>query len=495
MYYGEFPKDFAWSSATSSYQIEGGWNADGKGASIWDTFSHAKRIANNDTGDVACDSYNKLADDVKLLKDLGVSHYRFSLSWPRILPDGTINNINNKGLLYYKQLIGMLQSEGIEPQITLYHWDLPQALEDQGGWLNETIVYHFNEYAKLCFTHFGDKTKFWITFNEPWIVAWLGYGVGSFAPGQWGPGDKVYTVGHNLIKAHAKVWHTYDQMFRSTQNGKIGITLNTGWSEPKSTDPKDVEAAERALQFDFGWFAHPILINGDYPEVMKVRVHNMSMLQNLTKSRLPEFTADEKKNISGTSDFIGLNFYTAAIISDDPTKPINPANYDNDKGVAGEADPSWGYSGSGWLRVAPFGMRKILQWIDQTYSHPDIYVTENGVSDRSGTLDDTARIDYYRSYINEMLKAIRLDGCNVKGYTAWSLMDNFEWASGYAEKFGLHFVNFTDPARPRTPKASARWFTQMIKDNGFYNSAGSTSVSTFTIALGFVIISAMKLLY
>ncbi|XP_013394024.1 lactase-phlorizin hydrolase-like [Lingula anatina] len=471
LYYGKFPEDFVWSSATSAYQIEGGWNADGKGLSIWDTFTHAGKAANNDTGDVACDSYHKYEEDVKLLKDLHVSHYRFSISWPRVLPNGTIDNINEAGIDYYNNLINSLIANNIQPMVTLYHWDLPQDLEDQGGWLNETTNEHFKNYSRLCFERFGDRVKFWITFNEPWIVAWLGYGVAAFAPRKYGPGDLAYISAHNLIKAHAKAYHEYDDHFRATQKGKIGITLNAGWSEPK--DPSslsDQEASQRDMQFQLGWFANAIFVNGDYPDVMKWRIGNNSETQNLPKSRLPAFTDAEKIYNKGTSDFFGLNFYTSSLVTDNKNVNRSVQSYDVDKGVAGEADPTWKESGSGWLKVTPFGMRKVLKWIKDTYNTPVTYVTENGVSDRTGVLNDTDRIDYYKNYINQMLKAMKLDGCNVKGYTAWSLMDNFEWASGYTERFGLHYVDFTKPDRPRVQKESAKWYANFVSNPEFVSN-------------------------
>ncbi|CAH1801973.1 unnamed protein product [Owenia fusiformis] len=496
--YGKFPDDFIWSSATSSYQIEGAWDVDGKGESIWDRFVHTSgKVYNNDTGDVACESYYNYKTDVQLLKELGVSHYRFSVSWPRVLPNGTINDINEKGITYYNNLIDELLANDIKPMLTLYHWDLPQKLEDHGGWLNETTNDHFNDYARLCFQRFGDRVSLWITFNEPWIIVRHGYGYGIFAPGYSdAPGTKTYIAGHNLLKAHAKAWHTYDDEFRATQKGTIGITLNTGWSEPRNASiPSDVEAAERAMQFDFGWFAHPIYY-GDYPDVMKWQVGNKSEAQNLTESRLPKFTPAEIESIKGTSDFMGLNFYGAGLTFNDDNNPVGPPGYDNDKATAGAIDPAWPVSGSDWLKVTPFGMRSVLNWIYTTYPNPPIYVTENGVSDRPSSkengISDEARTFYYRHYIDEMLKAIKLDGVNVVGYTAWSLMDNFEWASGYRERFGLHWVDYDSPNKTRTAKDSAKAYSKIIADNGFIDEpvsttpvsgVASTTVSLFGIGL------------
>ncbi|KAL3857520.1 hypothetical protein ACJMK2_012180 [Sinanodonta woodiana] len=473
--YDQFPPGFVWSSATSAYQIEGAWNKDGKGQSIWDKFCHEpNHIDKNETGDNACDSYNKYKKDVQLLRNLGVSHYRFSISWPRILPNGTLAIVNQKGIEYYNNLTDELIRNGIEPMVTLYHWDLPQALEEHGGWLNRSTADHFKDYAALCFSKFGDRVKLWITFNEPWVVAYLGYGTGVFAPGKRGSGKNDYIAAHNLLIAHAQAYREYNKIYRTKQNGSIGITLNVGWSEPFDMyNPEDLEASDRDLQFNLGWFANPIYVNGDYPDVMKSKIGNKSREQSINTSRLPEVTEEEKILVNGTYDFLGLNFYSASMVQSNIMTTKEPS-FDNDKDISGKGIPGALGSGSDWLKVTPFGMRKILNWIKNHYNNVPVYVTENGISDRNGTLLDFHRIHYYRTYINEMLKAIKLDGCNVRGYTAWSLMDNFEWARGYSERFGLHYVNFSDPDLPRTPKASARWFSQLIRDNGF--KAGYTGI-------------------
>ncbi|NWR48103.1 LPH hydrolase, partial [Regulus satrapa] len=472
--YGEFPENFLWGVATSAYQIEGGWRADGKGLSIWDKYSHTPlRVGNDDTGDVACDSYHRIEEDVEMLKSLKVSHYRFSISWSRVLPDGTTRYINEKGLNYYERLIDALLAANIMPQVTLYHWDLPQALQDVGGWENDTIVQRFKEYAEVIFQRLGDKVKFWITLNEPYNTAFLGYGVGTAAPGvSVRPGRAPYAVGHNLIKAHAEVWHLYNETYRAKQGGLISITINSDWAEPRNPhSQEDVDAARRLMQFFLGWFAHPIFKNGDYNEVMKKRIQERSLAQGLSKSRLPEFTESEKQRIKGTYDYFGLNHYTT-VLTYNLNYPKGVMSYDSDRGVATVTDRSWLGSGSLWLKVTPFGFRKILRWIKEEYNNPPIYVTENGVSERGAfEFNDTWRTHYYRTYINEALKAVVLDDVDLRGYTAWTLMDNFEWAVGYQEKFGLYHVNFSDPALPRRPKASAKYYSQIIKCNGFPDPA------------------------
>ncbi|XP_069791237.1 lactase/phlorizin hydrolase-like [Narcine bancroftii] len=472
--YGEFPKNFAWSAATAAYQIEGAWRADGKGLSIWDTFSHTPlKVGNDDTGDVACDSYHKIEEDLAILKELKVNHYRFSLSWPRILPDGTTRFVNEPGLNYYAQFIDALLQANIKPQVTLYHWDLPQALQDVGGWENTSTIDRFVEYANLCFQRLGDKVKFWITLNEPYNTALLGYGYGTAAPGIGTRlGTAPYVVAHNLIKAHAEVWHLYNETYRSQQKGLISITINSDWVEPRNPyKQEDIDAANRHLMFYGGWFAYPIFKDGDYNEVMKTRVREKSLAQGLAKSRLPEFTESEKQKIKGTYDYMGFNHYTTVLAFTANFGNILPM-YDADRGTGTTTDRSWLRSGSFWLKVTPWGYRKILNWIKKEFNNPPIYLTENGVSEHGDQgLNDTWRINYYRGYINEVLKAIKLDGVDIRGYTAWSLMDNFEWAVGYADRFGLFYVNYTDPSLPRIPKASTKFYSTIIRCNGFPDPA------------------------
>ncbi|XP_046546593.1 lactase-phlorizin hydrolase-like [Haliotis rubra] len=467
-FYGTFPEGFAWSAATASYQVEGAFNEDGKGPSIWDTFTSIPgNIDNGDTGRVSCDSYHNYKEDVRMLSHLGVTHYRFSIAWSRVLPHGTPDIVNQKGIDYYNNLIDELLAVDITPMISLYHWDLPQALQDRGGWLNESITEHFKLYAELCFRMFGDRVKYWFTFNEPWVVSYMGHGTGEMAPGLKEPATYPYIVAHNIIKSHAKAYHLYNDDFRKTQKGHVGIVLNINFVGPR--DPLslgDIQASERGMLFALGWFSDPIFGDGDYPEYMKNIIRDLSRAENRTTSRLPVFTPEEIAKNKGSADFYGMNMYTADEAWSATGVP-SPPSYSTDSLVHTAKNPAWLGSGSSWLKVTPFAMRKTLNWFRNRYGDVPIYVTENGVSDRNGSLDDTYRISYYRAYINEALKASQLDGVNVKGYTAWSLMDNFEWARGYSEKFGLYSVNFSDPARPRTPKASAAFYHDVIKDNGF----------------------------
>nr|XP_006820739.1 PREDICTED: lactase-phlorizin hydrolase-like [Saccoglossus kowalevskii] len=467
---GTFQQGFAWGAATAAYQIEGAWDEDGKGTSIWDTFSHHEgNIYGNHNGDIACDSYHKIYQDVELMKQLGLTHYRFSISWPRILPDGTNKAINQAGIDYYRELIDALLEANIKPMVTLYHWDLPQALQDIGGWENDMIVVYFNQYADVCFREFGDKVKLWITLNEPYVVAVAGYEEGRFAPGFAHQGTTVYRVGHNLLKSHGAAWHTYDAKYRKSQRGVVGISLNSRWVEAETGSAMDSKAADRFLQFKLGWFANPIFGNGDYPEIMKTKIANKSRAQGLTSSRLPSLSKEERLLLSGSADFLGINYYTSKKIRHQETK-LFPPGYESDMDVLSWLDDAWPKSGADWLRHTPWGLRKLLQWMKEEYSNPVIYITENGVPEHSDTqamLNDTWRSKYYLSHINETLKAWKLDGVNIAGYFAWSLLDNFEWADGYATRFGLHFVHFDDPDRRRQQKASAKVYAEIIRNNGF----------------------------
>ncbi|XP_075861608.1 lactase/phlorizin hydrolase [Microcebus murinus] len=465
-YHGTFRDDFLWGVSSSAYQVEGAWDADGKGPSIWDNFTHSpgSNVKENATGDIACDSYHQLDADLNMLRALRVQAYRFSLSWSRIFPTGRNSSINSHGVDYYNRLIDGLVASNITPMVTLFHWDLPQALQDIGGWDNPSLIELFDSYADFCFQTFGDRVKFWMTFNEPAYQAWLGYGSGELAPGVKDPGWGPYRVAHAVIKAHARAYRTYDGKYRQTQKGVVSLSLSAHWAEPKSPGvPRDVEAADRMLQFSLGWFAHPIFRNGDYPDAMKWKVGNRSELQHLATSRLPSFTEEEKSYVRATADVFCLNTYYSKIVQH-KTPRLNPPSYEDDQEMAEEEDPSW--PSTAMSAAVPWGMRRLLNWIKEEYGDIPIYITENGVGLTNPRLEDTDRIFYHKTYINEALKAYRIDGVDLRGYSTWSLMDNFEWLHGYTVKFGLHHVDFDNANRPRTARASARYYTEVITNNG-----------------------------
>lgn len=457
----EFPKEFVWGSATSSYQIEGAWVKDGKGLSIWDAFSHTPgKTHNGDTGDKACDHYHRFREDVQMMANLGLKAYRFSISWPRIQPKG-YGEINPAGIQFYNELIDTLLSYGIEPWVTLYHWDLPLTLQlESDGWLNPNIADFFTDYASICFEHFGDRVKNWITLNEPWVVAILGYGQGVFAPGRVS-NTEPYQAAHQLLRSHAKAVDLYRKQFQANQKGRIGITNNCDWREPLTDKPKDKAAAQRALEFFLGWFADPVYF-GDYPQAMRERVGD----------RLPKFSPEDKALLKGSSDFFGLNHYTT-MYAEDATGKLQALSAFGNGGISEDqevnlsVDPKWEKTTMDWA-IVPWGCQKLLEWIDNRYGHPEIIITENGCSldDQleHGKVEDPIRLAFFKEYLSSCHQAMQR-GVDLRGYFCWSLMDNFEWALGYSKRFGIHYVDFE--TGERTPKSSAKWFGQVIKENGF----------------------------
>jgi len=456
----KFSNDFIWGTATSAYQIEGAHDADGKGPSIWDSFcTIPNRIKNNENGNVAIDHYHHYKEDVALLKSQGFKAYRFSISWARIMPEGK-GKVNEEGIQFYSNLIDELLKNDIIPWVTLYHWDLPLALQmENDGWLNPDITNYFEAYAKLCFERFGDRVKNWITLNEPWVAAILGHGQGVFAPGK-NSNSEPYLVAHHLILAHAQTVKQYRTNFKH-QKGLIGITNNGDWREPLTDKPCDIEAAERALLFFLGWFADPIFL-GDYPQVMKDRLGD----------RLPTFTDEQKKLIKNSSDFFGLNHYTTMYAAQDNhigevSNVYGNGGISEDQDVILSQDEAWPLTSFNWA-VVPWGCYKLLDWISKRYNQPDIYITENGFAcdDKleGGEVNDYDRLDYYKQYLEACNKAIA-DGIKLKGYFAWSLFDNFEWASGYSVRFGINYIDYK--TLKRFPKASALWFKKIINNNGW----------------------------
>ncbi|GAB7366168.1 hypothetical protein MBLNU230_g7730t1 [Neophaeotheca triangularis] len=460
------PKDFLWGFATASYQIEGGVRDDGRKDSIWDTFCRIPgKIADGTSGEVACDSYHRYKEDVALLKRLGARAYRFSISWSRVIPlGGRDDPVNERGLQYYIDLVDELLANGIVPMVTLFHWDLPQGLHDRyGGLMNkEEYTKDYVNYARVVFAAFGGKVKHWITYNEPWCSSILGYSIGQFAPGHTSDREKSavgdssrepWQVGHNLLVSHGAAVKVYREEFKERDGGQIGITLNGDWVEPwDPNDPEDVEACERKLEFSIAWFADPVY-KGDYPASMRKQLGD----------RLPSFTEEERALVQGSNDFYGMNHYCANYIKHRTGTP-EPEDFlgnlesllENKDGQAIGPETQ-----SPWLRPNPPGFRKLMKWISERYGGPPIYVTENGTSlkgendmPRDQILSDEFRVEYFRGYINAMAEARTFDHVDVRGYMAWSLMDNFEWAEGYETRFGVTYVDYSD--QTRYPKKSAK---------------------------------------
>ncbi|CAA3030019.1 beta-glucosidase-like [Olea europaea subsp. europaea] len=397
----DFPKDFVFGSATSAYQVEGAWNTGGKGLSNWDVFTMRTpvKIHGGTNACTAIDQYNKIKEDVTLIKRVGLDSYRFSIAWTRVLPGGRLSaGINQEGIDYYNKIIDFLLAEGIEPCATIFHWDVPQCLEDEyGGFLSSRIVSDFCEFAEVCFWEFGDRVKKWITLNEPWSFAIQGYVTGYFPPGRGrtaiepikaialhrckpgpltlcskgNPGTEPYTVAHNLILSHAQAVDIYRQRYQSHQDGKIGVTNVSQWFEPLNDTKDDKEAASRGIDFMLGWFVAPI-VTGDYPPTMRERVGE----------RLPKFSPIQKNVVKGSYDFLGINYYTSIYASNSPRKPCTKPSYETDQEISlsdkrnGELIGPKG--GSGWLNIVPYGIYKLLVHIKKTYNNPIIHITENG---------------------------------------------------------------------------------------------------------------------
>ncbi|XP_072400034.1 myrosinase 1-like [Diabrotica undecimpunctata] len=459
----KFPRDFLFGVATSAYQIEGAWNEDGKGESIWDHKVHTDPtyVADNSTADITCDSYHKMKDDIAILKELGVNHYRFSLSWTRILPTGFDDNINEAGVIYYRTLIKELKANNIIPLITIYHWDLPQNLQNYGGFLNSSIIDWFSNYSRIAFRLFGEDVKHWITFNEPQQICGAGYGIGYFPPNIQSQDLLEYQCVHNLVRAHAKAWHIYDEEFRPTQKGIISITLDTSAYMPASNKSEDIEAAERMQQFRLGIYANPIYV-GDYPEIVKTRIAERSKLEGRAESRLPTFTPEEIKYINGTHDFFGLNVYTAYLVADlgyDPPVENHPSKF-QDEAVNAYQPAEWESGLNDLFKVVPWSGRHLVNWIKDNYNNPGILITENGYVSK-GDKDDR-RIYYIKGYLSAFRDAMEKDHVSILGYTVWSVMDNFEWISGYIPKYGLYEVDFSSPNRTRTARPSAMFYKNVI---------------------------------
>ncbi|XP_023530952.1 beta-glucosidase 12-like [Cucurbita pepo subsp. pepo] len=471
-----FPQGFVFGTASSAYQYEGAANTDGRGPSIWDTFTHKYpgKIKDGSSGDIANDAYHRYKEDVGIMKKMNLDAYRFSISWSRILPKGKLSGgVNHKGIQYYNNLINELLAKGIEPYITLFHWDLPQALEDEyGGFLSPRIVDDFKDYAEVCFKEFGDRVKHWISLNEPWSYSMGGYALGILAPSRcswWqnlscSGGDAAtepYRVAHYQILAHAAAVELYREKYQKSQKGLIGITLVSHWFVPVSNARKQRKAAYRALDFMLGWFMNPLTF-GDYPKSMK----------SLVGKRLPNFTKEQSELVKGSFDFLGFNYYTTNYAQYTPPPNANRATYFSDArtilSTKRNGVPIGPIAASPWLAVYPRGIHDALLYIKAKYNNPVIYITENGVDEfNNATLSlkealiDNFRIDYHRAHLYFLHKAIE-GGSRVKGYFAWSLLDNFEWADGYTVRFGINFVDYKDGMK-RYPKTSAHWFETFLK--------------------------------
>ncbi|KAF8919779.1 glycoside hydrolase family 1 protein [Mucidula mucida] len=462
----QLPKDFLWGFATASFQVEGSVDVGGRGPSIWDEFSRTP---------------GKTLDgrDGDLLKEYGVKTYRFSIAWSRVIPlGGRDDPVNEEGIRWYKNFVDELVKEGIVPFVTLYHWDLPKALDDRyGGWLNKTeIAKDYARYARVCFEALGDKVKYWLTMNEPWCISILGYGRGVFAPGRSSDrtrsaeGDsstEPWIVGQSVLLAHAAAVDVYRKEFKAKQGGVIGITLNGDWQMPWDDSPENIEAAQHALDIAIGWFADPIYL-GHYPPYMRTMLGN----------RLPEFTDEELKLVKGSSDFYGMNTYTTNLCragGDDEFQGLVDYTFTRPDGTQLGTQAH-----CAWLQDYPEGFRALLNYLWNRY-HMPIYVTENGfaVKDedampREQALADNDRVKYFEGTTRSLLQAIREDGVDIRAYFPWSFLDNFEWADGYVTRFGVTYVDYE--TQERLPKASGKFLVKWFKEHSSSEDQDSSTL-------------------
>ncbi|CAN1131487.1 Beta-glucosidase 17 [Linum perenne] len=478
-----FPAGFIFGASSSAYQYEGAAFVDGKGISNWDVFvrEQPEKILDHSTGDVAAEFYSRYKEDVNLMKEIGLDAFRFSIAWSRVIPRGKIGKgINQLGVDFYNNLIDELLLNGIEPQVTLMHWDLPQSLEDEyGGFLSSKIVDDFRDYADFCFKQFGDRVKNWITVNEPNSIASKGYEQGTNTPGRCSSyvgnctdgnsATEPYIVMHNILLSHAAASNVYRQKYKASQKGMLGMSISTRWYVPKYPTTACRKAASRALDFGFSWMARPV-VHGDYPESMKA----------LVGDRLPKFTEEEKQMMKGSVDFLGVNYYSAYYAEDVAYSSINPS-YTTDSLVNitmyKNGIPIGEPTACDWLYIYPEGLLEILVYVKNEYNVP-VFLTENGVADLTNNslplndaLDDKLRIKFHFLHIKFLLESVKA-GVDVRGYTLWSLLDNFEWELGYTVRFGITFIDFQNDLK-RYPKRSALWFRNFLQKQQNANSAAT----------------------
>ena len=439
-----FPDGFLWGAATSAYQIEGSPLADGAGPSIWQRFTHSPGLTTNgDTGDVACDHYRRWESDVALMAELGLNAYRFSISWSRVFPEGT-GRVNRKGLGFYERLVDGLLARGIQPTATLYHWDLPEALDNRGGWLNRDIADWFADYASVCYKALGDRVPMWSTLNEPWVVTDGGYLHGALAPGHRNLFEAPIAT-HNLMRAHGAAVLAY----RAEAKDRVGIVVNLEPKYPASESAEDLAATRRADAYMNRQYLDPVIF-GTYPEEMR----------EIFGEAWPEFSDDDMKLIKQPIDFVGINYYTRNVSRDNPLAlPVR---------ATGVRQPQHAVTETGW-EVFPPALTAVLQWVTKRYGPMPLYITENGAAfydppkPIDGRIDDPLRVAYYRAHLRAAHEAIR-NGVDLRGYFAWSLLDNFEWSLGFSKRFGIVHVDYE--TQERTPKASAAFYSKVIATHG-----------------------------
>nr|E3W9M2.1 RecName: Full=Cyanidin 3-O-glucoside 5-O-glucosyltransferase (acyl-glucose); Short=AA5GT; Short=Dc AA5GT; AltName: Full=Acyl-glucose-dependent anthocyanin 5-O-glucosytransferase; AltName: Full=Beta-glucosidase like protein; Short=DcBGLUL; Flags: Precursor [Dianthus caryophyllus]BAJ33501.1 beta-glucosidase like protein [Dianthus caryophyllus]BAL45928.1 acyl-glucose-dependent anthocyanin 5-O-glucosytransferase [Dianthus caryophyllus]BBD75328.1 acacyl-glucose-dependent anthocyanin 5-O-glucosyltr len=443
----DFPKHFIFGASSCAYQVEGAAFEDGRTLSTFDIAAHSGHLPGN--GDITSDEYHKYKEDVELMVETGLDAYRFSISWSRLIPNGR-GPVNPKGLEYYNNLVNALLTKGTQPHVTLLHSDLPQALRDEYGglFISPKFIDDFVAYADVCFREFGDRVLHWTTFNE---ANFLAFGDENT------PASALYLSAHHLLLAHASATRLYRENYQASQRGFIGINVYAYDFIPETNTEVDVIAAKRARDFFIGWFVQP-LMNGEYP---------LTMRKN-GGPRLPKFTPNETELLTGSYDFIGLNYYTAKTVKDDPVMlTVEPRNYYTDQGLIssylGNIDP---YQGHPFFNT-PWGLHDVLQQFKQVYGNPPVYIHENGeVGDHDADYDklinDIPRVEYLQGHIRAVLDAVR-NGSNVKGYFVWSFLDMYELMYGTKFTFGLYYIDFNDPKLTRHPKLSQKWYSRFLK--------------------------------
>ncbi len=438
-----FPPGFLWGAATAAHQIEGSPLADGAGPSIWTRFAHTPGMTlNGDTGDVACDHYRRWKEDVKLMRDLGLQAYRFSVSWSRILPEGT-GRVNQAGIDFYSRLVDELLANGIEPLLTLYHWDLPAALDDKGGWLNRDCADWFAEYGSVLYSALDGRVKKWVTLNEPWVITDGGYLHGALAPGHRSKYEAPIAT-HNLMRAHGAAVQAY----RAEGKHEIGLVVNIEPKYPASGSAADQAATQRAHAYMNEQYLHPALL-GRYP----------SELKEIFGDAWPDFDPEDFKLIVQPLDFVGINYYTRSVTEANDSYPLK---------AGAVRQPLATYSETGW-EVFPEGLTDLLMWFKRTYGDTPVYITENGAAffdppvAENNHICDPLRINYLHKHLRAIHDAISA-GVDIRGYMAWSLLDNLEWSLGYSKRFGIVHVNYG--TQERTPKDSAHWYSEVIATHG-----------------------------
>jgi len=427
-----FPSTFVWGTATAAYQVEGAAAEDGRGESIWDRFSATPgKVVNGHTGAVACDTYHRYAEDIGLMRSLGIGAFRLSVAWPRILPEGR-GRVNQAGLDFYDRLVDDLLANGLDPYVTLYHWDLPQVLEDRGGWPARETVEAFTEYTEVVVSRLGDRVRHWITQNEPWVASWLGYGLGVHAPGRKSDSDAL-AAGHHILVAHGRA---AEVLRREAPASEVGIAIDLVPMYPFSDNEADVEAAHREDGFRNRWFLEPVLGRG-YPEDMLERYAEI----------LPTIEDGDMDTIAAPLDFLGINYYTRSVVQ---------------AGVGEVPAEGAEHTEMGW-EVYPDGLYRLLVHLQTEYEPPELYITENGAAfadaRENGRVPDSKRVSYLEGHLDAVVAAIA-EGVPVRGYFLWSLLDNFEWAFGYSRRFGIVYVDFD--TLERVPKDSFTWYRDFI---------------------------------